>query len=66
MLSDFGKKIEILQAERALPNAKLARKLGIFPQNIAQLKRVKKPRIKTVYKLSQALNAPVSYLLGYD
>ena len=66
MLSRLGMKIEVLQCERAMTNIKLAKKIGIFPQYIPQLKRVKKPNIKTVYKLSNAFNVPVNYFLEYE
>ena len=66
MVSDFGKRIELLQCERAMTNAKLSKKIGIKPQNMGQLKRVKKPHAKTVYKLASAFNVPVSHFLGFD
>jgi len=62
-LKDFGRKIEILQCERAMTNAKLARKIGVFPQNICKLKQSKKPQIKTIYKLANAFNVPVTYFI---
>jgi len=60
---DLGTKIEILQAEKNLSNRQLASKLKVFPQNLSKMKRVKKPRFRTVHKLSRAFNVPVSHFL---
>lgn len=61
MSTEIGLKIELLQAEQNLSNVELAKKLGIYPQNVPRLKRVKDLRATTIHKLSRAFDVPVSY-----
>jgi len=62
--SPLGLKIELLQAEHGMSTVDLARKMGIKPQNVSKIKRVKWARVTTIHKLSKAFQVPVTYF--YD
>ena len=66
MLSSFGKKIEIAQAEIGMSVTELAKKTGKSRQNIYILKKSKKPRAKTIHVFAKALGKPVTYFFESD
>lgn len=65
-LTEFGKKLEILQCQKGVSTTELAKKIGVFHQNITQLKKTHKPTPKTINKLAAALSVPVTYFLEHD
>lgn len=62
MLSNFGREIEILQAENDVSLNELAKRTGKSKQCINGLKKSKRPRPVTVRKFAYALNVPIDRL----
>ena len=60
-ISEFGRKIDFVCAERDLNNSDLARISGISRQSIYNLKRSEYPKGTTIYKIAKALHIPVSF-----
>lgn len=60
-ISEFGRKIDFVCAERDLNDSDLARISGISRQAIYNLKRSEYPKGTTIYKIAKALHIPVSF-----
>lgn len=59
----FEARGEELIALAGMTKAEFARKMGIQRQNVKALFR--SPKLETVYRVSQVLNLPLMYLIGY-
>lgn len=59
--SSFGKKIDILMAEKNISMSELSIKIGKIPQTINVIQRSQKPRPKTIHAFAKALDVPVTY-----
>lgn len=60
-ISAFGKKLEFLLNEKNMSDTDLAKILKVAPPQVFLLKRTKKPREKTLKKLSDKLNKPMKF-----
>lgn len=63
-LSELGKLIETMQAEKGISNGQLAAVAGISKQSLHQYKRSRRPWLTTIHTLAKALNADVNIFLG--
>ena len=63
-LSEIGKLVEKMQAERGLSDEKLADAAGFTKQNLYQIKRSKRPYLTTIHNLAKALNVEVDIFLA--
>lgn len=62
-ITQFGRKLEILMIKRGMNPSEFARKIGILPTNMCQLKRTRRPSPKTIYRAAQVLDVDVEYFL---
>ena len=60
-LSEFGQKIDFVLAQKNLNNSDLARISGISRQAVYNLKRSEYPKGTSIFKISKALDIPVSF-----
>jgi len=66
-LSELGKQIEKIQAEKGISNDRLASDSGISRQGLYRLKRERRPWFTTIQKLAKALESEVDiFLSGRD
>lgn len=57
----FGLQVDKLQAERGMSNKDLARRLGVTPSRVSQLKNTSKPHPMTIKKLSEVFEVDVAF-----
>lgn len=61
----IGDKIKQIRKQAGLTQKELAEQLGTTQQNLAQYESGKRnPKIETIEKIANALDVPVSYLIG--
>lgn len=59
----FGKKLELLQIQKGINASELAKMTGIPVSNICQLKRTRRPKPNTLFRLGKALHVKPESLL---
>jgi transcriptional regulator with XRE-family HTH domain len=64
--TEFGRKLEELQARRGMNNKELAERLGITPSGVSILKRSKKPHSTTIKRLSDIFDVDAALFLVCD
>jgi len=61
MPTTLKEKIENLQAKQGLNHTQLARRAGMSRQTLYRVKKSKRPQMKTIRRLTKALNVPADY-----
>lgn len=64
MKSEFGRKIEKLQAIQGMSTGELAKKIGLSITNVSQMKRSKRPRPVTIHRIAKAFDVDVDLFLS--
>lgn len=66
MVSEFGRKVDFIQAEMDVSLNDLAKRLRKSRQCVYRIKKSVRPRARTVHSFARALNVPVSVFFGIE
>lgn len=66
MIANFVKKLEEAMFAAGINESELAKRMGVTRPAVSALKKSKKPRKKTIYRLARALNVRRQIFLPND
>ena len=63
-MSDLGKRIKLLRAEKSISQEELAKKVGVHTNHLSRYERdLTSPSIDVVIKMAQALDVSIDFLI---